>query len=148
MFQFSQNQGTPDCRSVVVPACEPDIDPSQSASINCLTGQPLQFKLRDTMDFSVDFTQWLAANGAPTIASATWAVAANSPKTPVISSQAFVPAGMTNVVLKNPDNALAGDTYYMQITMTTSVTVPTLPTVVPIGPRTLVRQINIITVAG
>jgi hypothetical protein len=148
MLQFPLNLGVPDCRIIVVPACEIDIEPSQSTPIMCLTGQPLQIKLRDTIDFTVDFTQWLAANGSPLIASATWAVAATSPKTPTIVSQAFVPSGKTNVVISNPQGALPGDTYFLEITMTTSATAPVNPTDVPIGARILVRRVNVIAVSG
>jgi hypothetical protein len=148
MLQYPFNMGLPDCRRLVVPSCEPDIDPTQSAPLMCLTAAPLQMKLRDTIDFTVDFTDWLAANGSPTLATATWAVAAASPKTPTILSSSHSPFGKTNIVITPGVNALAGDTYFLEVTVVTTATAPVLPTDLTIAARTLVRQMRVIVVNG
>jgi hypothetical protein len=148
MLTNSINMGLPDCRIAVVPACEADVDPAQSALFYALNGAPFQMRLRDTMDFAADFTAWLAANGSPLIATAVWAVAANSPKTPVIASQSFSPNGMCNFVLRAGVSPLPGDTYYLEVTVTTAATVAAGPNTVAIGARTLIRRINVVLVNG
>ncbi|KAH2282323.1 hypothetical protein KXW82_007478, partial [Aspergillus fumigatus] len=67
----------PDCRSVVVPACEPDVNAEQGADIPALAC--FQLRLRDTIDYKVDFSQWLQANGNAQLNAANFAAASNSP---------------------------------------------------------------------
>lgn len=148
MFSYNSQVLAPDCRVAVVQPCETDVDTSNAQSQQIAALGLFQMKLRDTVDFRVDFSQWLAANGGPVLTAAAWAVAATSPKTPTITGSAFVPAGMTAVVLKAPDGASAGDTYYLDITASIGATSPSLPTDVALPARTLVRRINVIVVQG
>ncbi len=138
----------PDCRVAVVPACEADSDANNAQAQTVQALGLFQMRVRDTIDFQADFTQWLAANGAPLLTNAAWTVAATSPKTPTIAGQGFVPAGMTAVVLSVPSGGAPGDTYYLDITVHIAATVPSLPTAVAIPARILVRRVNVIVVAG
>lgn len=138
--------GQVECRSVTVPACEPDGDASQSASIAALS--LFQIRKRDTVDFSVDWSEWLKANGNAQLSAATFAASADSPKTPTISGQAFSPAGKCVVVLTAANDALAGDAYYIDLTITVAATVAALPSDVAIPARTLVRRIHVVVVNG
>lgn len=105
---------------------------------------------RDTLDFGIDFTDWLAANndgGAVTLTTAVWAVAATSPKTPIIVGSGFDPAGKTSVTITPAAAAVAGDAYWMEVIITVSAVAasagfPALPA------RTLVRKVNIVVVNG
>lgn len=135
-----------DCRSVTVPACEPDGDASQSASIAALAS--FQMRKRDTVDFTVDFSEWLKQNGNASLSAATFAAAADSPKAPTISGQAYAPAGKCVVVLQASAGAMAGDAYYLDLTVTVAATVPVSPTDVAIPARTLVRRINVVVING
>lgn len=136
----------PDCRTVVVPRCEPDTDASQGAPILALA--TFQMYIRDNVDFTVDFSQWLAANGGAQLSAATFAVAADSPKTPTISGQAFSAAGKCSVVLKAGVGATPGDAFYLDVTVTVAATTAVLPTDVAIPARTLVRRIHVVLVNG
>ncbi|WP_163277035.1 hypothetical protein, partial [Klebsiella aerogenes] len=73
-------------------------------------------RLRDTIDYKVDFSQWLQANGNAQLNAANFAAASNSPSTPSITGQSFSPAGKTVVVLKAADNAKVGDAYWLDVT--------------------------------
>lgn len=148
MFSYNSQVLAPDCRMAVVQACETDVDTSNAQSQQIAALGLFQMKLRDTVDFRVDFSQWLAANGKPQLTAAVWAVAATSPKTPTMSGSAFVPSGMTAVVLQAPDGAIPGDTYYLDITASIGPTTPSLPTEVALPARTLVRRIHVIVVQG
>lgn len=135
-----------DCRSVTVPACEPDGDASQSAAIAALAC--FQMRKRDTVDFIVDFSDWLRANGNAVLSAATFAVASDSPKTPTLAGQAFVAAGKCVAVLTAANDALAGDAYYLDLSVTIAATTPVAPTDVAIPQRTLVRRIHVVVVNG
>lgn len=143
---YHQAAGAPDCRIAVVPPCENDGDASQSAPISALA--LFQMKIRDTLDFTVDFSQWIAANGNPVMSAATFAVAADSPSTPTLSGQAFSPTGKAVVVIKAADLAKAGDAYYLDITVTLAATVPLTNADVAIPARTLVRRIHVVLANG
>jgi len=136
----------PDCRVAVVPACESDVDTSTAQQISALG--LFQMRLRDSIDFQVDFTQWLGANGNPVLSTAVFAVASGSPKAPTIVAQAFNPAGVAAVVLAVPDGGAVGDTYYLDITVHVAASVPALPSAVAVPARILVRRIHVIVVAG
>lgn len=146
MLVYPTAPGPVDCRSVVVPACEQDGDASQTAPIAALA--LFQMRIRDTLDFQVDFSQWLAQNGNPVLTGATFAVAAGSPSAPTLVGQAFTPGGRCVVVLAAPIGAKAGDAYYLDITANIGATVALMPTDVAIPARTLVRRINVILVNG
>lgn len=146
MLIYPTAQGPADCRTVVVPSCEPDGDAAQSAPIGALA--LFQMRIRDKVDFQVDFSQWLAANGNPVLTGATFAASADSPSAPTIEGQAFVPAGKCVVVLSAPVGAKAGDAYYLDITAQIGATTPVLPTDVAIPARSLVRRINVIVING
>jgi hypothetical protein len=146
MLIYHQAAGAPDCRIATVPPCENDTDASQSAPIAALAC--FQMKIRDTLDFTVDFTQWIAANGNPAITAATFAAASDSPSAPTISGQAFTPTGKAVVVLHAAQGAKAGDAYYLDITATLAATVPASPLDVAIPARTLVRRIHVVLANG
>lgn len=143
-----QQAFAPDCRVAVVPACEADADANNAQAQTVQALGLFQMRVRDTIDFQADFSQWLQANGSPLLTNAVWSVAADSPKTPTIVGQAFAPSGMTAVVLSVPSGGMAGDTYYLDITVHIAATVPSLPTAVAIPARILVRRVNVIVVAG
>lgn len=146
MLVYHQQPGLPDCRIAIVPPCERDTDASLNAPIGALA--LFQMKTRDELDFTVDFSQWLAANGNPVLTAATFAVSADSPSAPTLSAQAFVPGGKCVVVLTAPDGAKAGDAYYLDVSAQIGATTPTLPTDVPIPARKLVRRIHVVLVNG
>lgn len=146
MLIYNQQPGPADCRSVVVPACEPDGDPSQGADIAALAC--FQMRIRDKLDFTVDFSAWLAQNGNATLTSGTFAVSTDSPSTPTISGQAYAAGGKCVVVLTAPSGAKAGDAYWLDITAQISATTPVLPTDVAIPARTLVRRIHVVVING
>lgn len=145
MLVYDSPQGPVDCRLIAVPACERDGDQSQSAPINALAC--FQLRMRDTLDFTVDFTQWLAGNGNPILTSATFAASSESPSAPTIAGQAFSPTGKCVVVLSASQGAVAGDAYYLDISVTTGPTVAVAPDVV-IPSRTLVRRIHVVVING
>jgi hypothetical protein len=149
MMIYHQAPGAPDCRVATVPACEQDIDASQSASIAALAC--FQMKIRDTVDFTVDFSVWLAANGGPLLTGATFAISSDSPSQPTITGQAFSPGGKSVAVLKAGTSgvaAKAGDAYYLDVTAVFAATVPVLPADVAIPTRTLVRRIHVVVANG
>ena len=146
MLIYHQQPGHPDCRIATVLPCEQDTDASQSAPIAALA--LFQMKIRDTLDFTVDFSQWIAANGSPVMSAATFAVASDSPSQPTISGQAFTPVGKAVVVLHAANGAKAGDAFYLDVTATLAATVPALPTDVAIPARTLVRRIHVVLANG
>lgn len=134
-----------DCRSVTVPACEPDGDASQSASIAALAC--FQMRKRDTIDFTVDWSDWLKQNGNAMLSAATFSVATDSPKTPTLT-QAFAPGGKCVVVLTAANDALAGDAYYIDLSVTVAATTAVGPNDVAIPARTLVRRIHVVVING
>lgn len=135
-----------ECRTVVVPECDDVISMAQDASIEALA--LFQMRLRDTVDFTVDFTKWLAKNGRATISDAVFSAATSSPATPVIAGQAFNAMGKCVVLLSKHVGAKAGDAYHLDITVTVAATTPTGPGEVAIPERTLVRRINVVLVNG
>lgn len=136
----------PDCRSVVVPSCEGDVSSAQDADITALA--LFQLRLRDEIDFKVDFSQWLQANGGAQISNATFAAAATSPSAPSIVSQAFSANGKCVVVLAAPNGAKAGDAYWIDVTVTVAAVAAATANDVAIPQRTLVRRINVVAVNG
>jgi hypothetical protein len=146
MLIYHQQPGQPDCRLATVPACENDGDAAQSAPIAALAC--FQMRIRDTLDFTVDFSQWLAANGTPVVTDAQFVAASDSPSAPSITGQAFTPTGKCVVVLHGAEGAKAGDAYYLDITASLAATVPASPLDVAIPARTLVRRIHVVVVNG
>lgn len=107
-----------------------------------------QIRQRDTLDFSINYMAWLAANGAATIATSTWVVAALSPKIPIIVASALDPAGVAVVVVTPAVAAVVGDTYWLDNTMTTTIaSLDCVPGIV-VPARVLVRRIALMVVAG
>jgi hypothetical protein len=146
MLIYHQPAGAPDCRIAIVPPCENDGDASQSAPIAALAC--FQMKIRDTLDFTVDFSAWIAANGNPVMTAALFATAADSPSAPTISGQAFTPGGKCVVVLHAAEGAKAGDAYYLDVTATLAATTPATTADVAIPARTLVRRIHVVLANG
>lgn len=152
MFQFDADSpaGQDNCRYVAMPICEAEhTDVSQGAPIPALG--VFYMRQRDTLDFGVDFTNWLVANsnGASplTIASATWGASADSPKTPTIVGEGFDPAGRVAVIVAAPPGALAGDSYWLDLTMTTTA-LPASQGYPAMPGRTVVRRIKLVVVNG
>lgn len=150
MFPWDPNSpqlGQPDSRSVTVPAFEPDVGATPGTPILALG--LFELRLRDQIDFSVDFSAWLAANGSNAqLTNVTWSAASGSPKTPTIVGSTFSPLGKCVVVLTAGTNASIGDTYWLDITVTIGATTPVNPNDVAIPVRALVRRIHVIVVNG
>ena len=142
-FQLGATLGR--CRYAEVPACEPSIAPPGTSTFTAL--DVYQIKRRDILDFGVDFAPWMAGNGNPSLSGATWAVASGSPKTPIIESQSHTADGKTVAIIKPANDAVKGDTYYVEITATFAA-VPASEGQPSIAARTLVRRIHIIVVEG
>lgn len=142
MLQF--NQTAVSCRRVAMPACEPEVDTSPTAPIPAL--KLFQMRSRDILDFGIDFAAWLQANGSAVLATATWAVASNSPQTPAtVTTVPFDPAGMTAVLVEAD---AVGDAYYLECTITTAPTQPSANGALALPARTVVRRIHILVVNG
>lgn len=133
------------CRTVVVPSCERDFDTSQGSVVEALA--LFQIRIRDTIDFTVDFSEWLRANGNAQLSAATFAVAAQSPQQPEIVEQVFSPLGKCVVVLAVGDGAVVGNAYHIDVTVTVAAVAAT-PGEVAIPARTLVRRIHVVVVNG
>lgn len=153
MLVYANNQGPVNCRSVSVPACERDCDAGESSDVEALA--LFQIKLRDTIDFTVDFTDWLVANGGALLTSATFTIATESPQTPTIAGQAFTPAGKCAVVLTptaaddgGNGGAEVGNAYYLDVNVSVAATIAMTPNDLAIPARTLVRRIHVIVVHG
>lgn len=134
-----------DCRTAVVPVCEPERSVDAQGTVSALG--LFQHRLRDVLDYTVDFSAWIAANGGTQLDGVAWAVAADSPKTPVLSDDSFAPSGKAVVLVTPGAGATVGDTYYIEATATfaaraASADLPALPA------RTLVKRIHIIVVKG
>jgi hypothetical protein len=142
MFQLKD---APTCRRVALSVCEPqslaELAPKPEAIATFYIRQ------RDTLDFIVDLTDWLAANGPATLSSATWAVAADSPGTPVLEDDVASPYS-TAVVVSPAANAKVGDAYWLDVTLNITATQVTNPGDLALPARKLVRRINIVVVAG
>lgn len=146
MLIYQSAPGQIDCRAVEVPPCERDIDPAQGASIEALA--LFQMRLRDTVDFTVDFGKWLVTNGNARLSTAVFAIASDSPSTPVIAGQAFNQAGRCVVALSAGVGAKAGDAFYLDLTVTVGATTPAGANEVAIPARTLVRRIHVVLANG
>jgi hypothetical protein len=104
-------------------------------------------KARDTLDFGIDFTDWLKANGDTEISAVTWEPVTDPPyQDPPILSDQFFP-GSEAWVMIGP--GLAGDNYLIDCTATIA------PTQARVGgdavstvERTIVRRIAIQVLAG
>lgn len=133
------------CRTAVVPACDTLYDPPPTG-IDALAS--FQIKLRDTLDFTVDFTEWLQANGNGALSSAVFSVAAGSPKTPTIVGQTF--STTKALIVINPAvGDVAGDAYYLDITAQVAAVTPALGTAdLAIPARQVVRRINVVVING
>lgn len=142
MWQYPNQNETP-ARTVAVPVADPPQNYGQSAPIDVLA--TFQLFIRDTLDFSVDLTAWLTANGAAVLSGATWTSAGS--KTPTLSGQAFVPTGLASVVVAPASGALPGDAYLLDVAfaiaaVAASIASPAIPA------RVLTRRICIILVNG
>ncbi|RNJ49366.1 hypothetical protein D1O30_06900 [Methylocystis hirsuta] len=102
---------------------------------------------RDTLDFIIDLADWLSANGPATLSSATWAVAVDSPSTPVIEDDVYA-SYATAVVISPAVNAKVGDAYWLDVTLNITATQITNPGDLALPVRKLVRRINVVVVAG
>jgi hypothetical protein len=140
-----ETQKNVDCRTVIVPACEADTIAEQGTPIPALAC--FQMRMRDTIDFAVDFSQWLAKNGGAVLSNAQFAVASDSPKTPVIVGQAFAPSGKCLIALsKHVSSPAVGDAYWLDITATVAAVTPVGGAAIPA--RTLVSRIHVVLVNG
>jgi len=145
MLEFI-NPGVPvNGRTFVVPLMEATCLPSITTVPVCAQ---FQLRQRDSLDFSMDFSAWLAANGQPNLASAVWSIPATSPQTPILGVSGFSPAGHTAVVVTPALLAAVGDVYWLDVAATTTaVTIDCVPGVV-VPSRGLTRRIAIVVVAG
>ena len=139
-------QGAPDCRRVVLPICETDQPPMPNAAINAVA--TFQLRQRDTLDFTLDASAWLGANGNAQLTGAAWTVATGSPKTPTIVSSAWSPQGHAVVVLAVGAGAAVGDAYWLDVMLAIGPTTPTNVGDVAISARTVVRRIYVVVAAG
>ena len=133
------------CRRAAVDACEATLDISQSAPIPAIA--LFQLRIRDTLDFGVDLSLWLAANGNGLISNAVWSVAALSPKTPILSGNSFLPSGLAVVAVAPGVGALPGDAYWLDVTFSVAAVAATAVSIA-LPARTMVRRVNIIVVNG
>jgi hypothetical protein len=146
MFALNNGSGVAGCRTYAVPVCDNLGDSAPNAQVPAAA--TFNLNLRDSLDFSVDFSAWLGANGNPALTNAVWAVAVGSPKTPPIVGQAFSAQGMTTVVISAASGAIPGDAYWLDVTASIGATTPTNVGDVAIPARTIVRRIYIIVVSG
>lgn len=147
MLTFGASPFSGNGRTYFLPATEATMS---SSTTTVPASQVFQMRVRDVLDFSVDATAWLAANGSgAALSAAQWAVASDSPKTPTISGQGFDPTGLTSAVIAAANNAAPGDVYSIDITLTVAPCPPVNdPGGFTIPARTLVRRIQIMVVAG
>jgi hypothetical protein len=136
----------PDCRTVTVAACENDQDYRPNPPFPALA--TFQLQKRDTLDFTVDFSVWIGANGNPPMTSAEWTVAVGSPHAPTIVGQAFSSQGKTTVVLMAPEGANVGDAYWLDVTADVGLSQPASSGDVAIPARVLVRRVNVVVSQG
>lgn len=133
-------------RTFIVPVDEPEL---RGGGAQAFAAATFELRQRDSLDFAVDFSTWLAANGSNAqIDDAEWSVAEKSPKTPVILGNGFSPAGRCVVVVKAAEGAVVGDGYWLDVKVTVGATTATSPEEVALPARTLVRRIAVIVVAG
>ena len=147
MMILSTASGAVNCRSVSVPACDPHCDSGQSTGIPSLA--VFQIRIRDTVDFTVDFTEWLQANGNATLSGATFAAASDSPSAPSIQGQSFNASGKAMVVLSGATEGVqVGNAFWIDVTAQVAATVALLPSDLVIPARTLVRRIHVVVISG
>lgn len=150
-------------RMFVVPVDDPDLRGGGSQPLASAT---FELRLRDVLDFTVDFSTWLAANGSNArIVNAVWEVAPDSPKTPILPGRlqiqeltlvggskppnvSFSATGRCVVVVQAAADAKVGDGYWLDLKVTVGATTATHTDDVALPERTLVRRIAIIVVAG
>jgi hypothetical protein len=135
-------------RRVMLPVEDAVVDPCSpiapdDASIPALA----VFKkgYRDTIDFGIDFTDWLKANYGSKIKTSVWAAGGNSPQVPTIASQVLSPVNESIVVLSG---GAVDDVYYLDCTTTFMVTQPTEDNAVVLPERIIVRRVHVIVVSG
>ena len=107
-----------------------------------------QLRLRDSLDFTLDFCAWLAANGQALLSGATWAVTTDSPQTPTIVGQSFTSAGKAVVVLSPAVDAEIGDAYYLDVTAMIEAQTAETAGQIEMPVRRLVRRLHVVIVAG
>ena len=108
-----------------------------------------QIRERDVLDFSIDATQWLAANGNGVLAAGSaWAVAVGSPMTPTIVGQQFDPSGLVTAVIAPMMGANVGDVYWLDVTLAVAPAQLTMFPNVQVPARKLTRRVYIQVVAG
>ena len=146
MYSYGQVAAPVNCRTVIVPGCEITLNPSD---LSIPAEALFQIRLRDIMDFSVDFSAWLTSTHGALLASVVWTIAALSPKIPIISSTVFDSSGPAVAIIAPGLLAAVGDAYYIDVT---GVTLPTLisagSATLTIPARTITRRVNILVVAG
>ncbi|WP_148043036.1 hypothetical protein [Methylocystis hirsuta] len=135
----------PACRRVALPVCEPQSIAEMAPKPDALA--TFYIRQRDTLDFIIDLADWLSANGPATLSSATWAVAVDSPSTPVIEDDVYA-SYATAVVISPAVNAKVGDAYWLDVTLNITATQITNPGDLALPVRKLVRRINVVVVAG
>lgn len=135
----------PPCRTYSVPPCDLDASVAANATVEAL--HLFQLRLRDTLDFTVDFGAWLRQNSA-TISDAVFTVASGSPKTPLIQGQGFA-AGKCVVTLKAATSpaAVVSDAYWLDLTVTFAAVTAT-DTTPAIPARTIVRRLHFVVANG
>ena len=131
-------------RRVKMPVQEPtNVATAPSAAVPALA----QFfkAARDTLDFGIDFSDWLIANGNTQATNIVYTEGDDSPQTPTIASQSFSPLGESAVLLSG---GAVGDAYYIDATLTVDQVQVREDNPAAIGTRTIVRRIHIVVVAG
>jgi len=104
-------------------------------------------RARDTLDYGIDFTAWVKANGDTQLKTVTWAsvVDPNVQGAPILSEQVF-PGGETWVIL---GPGAANDIYWIDCTVTVDATQARVGgDAISTVERTLVRRIAIQVLAG
>ncbi len=135
----------PECRVAKIPACEDDACAAQGDEVLALS--TFQMRIRDSIDFRVDASEWVAANGRPELTDMDFDVASDSPQEPQIVGSSFTANGMGVVVLQAANDAEAGHAYYIDVTLDFAATTGSA-TELAIPARKLVRRIHVVVVAG
>lgn len=146
MLIYNTAQTPVPCRTAIVSACEPALDPAPDADIPAL--DCFYMRIRDALDFTVDFGPWLQANGNAQLSAAEFSVASDSPATPILGATVFNPAGKCIVLVTPAVAAVVGDAYWIDIEVTVAAVVALAPTDVAIPARTLVRRIHVVIAKG
>lgn len=143
-MQFYAQQPAMPPRRVKMPVQEPtNVATAPSASVPALA----QFfkAARDTMDFGIDFTDWLIANGNTQATNIVYSEGDDSPQSPTIASQSFSKTGESAVLISG---GAIGDAYYIDCTVTVDEVQVREDNPAAIGTRTIVRRIHVVVVAG